>query len=93
MADFESFEDWYSLTPEGEDNIWWDVPGTEFLDDVEREEAFQLFYTGFVDRDISSDERFSARMDFADYMGFVLDDDQNIIDFPWEEWREWMGYE
>jgi hypothetical protein len=93
MPDFESFEEWYDLTPENEHNIWDSIPGTEFLESDEREEAFQLFYTGFVDRDINSNERWDAREDFASFMYFDLDEHGNPIDFPWEEWREWMGYE
>jgi hypothetical protein len=93
MADFESFDDWYELTPEGDHNIWWDIPGTEFQTASEREETFQAFYTGFVDRDISPDERHDARLEFADLMGMVTDEDGNIPDFPWAEWAEWMGYE
>jgi hypothetical protein len=93
MPDFESFEDWYDLTAPGEHNIWDSIPGSEFYTGEEREEAFQLFYTGFVDRDITSDERHDARAEFADYMGYVTDSDGNMMDFPWQEWAEWMGYE
>lgn len=93
MADFESFNDWYDLTPPGEDNIWDQLPGTEFLTADETEHLFQLFYDGFVDRDMGSDARHDARLEFAEEMGYVIDSDGNIPDFPWEEWREWMGYE
>lgn len=93
MPTFESFDDWYDLTPANEHNVWDDVPGTEWLETDEREQAFQLFYEGFVDRDVSPDNRHDARLDFADYMGMVTTEDGNIPDFPWQEWAEWMGYE
>jgi hypothetical protein len=78
--------DQYSLYYEGNQDsgfdMWDRVPGTEFLDASEREAAFDAFYDAFVENVGGH-----SREDFFEIMNMEVED------FPWEDWREWMGYE
>lgn len=57
-----------------------------YFSEEEENAGRQLFYDGFVNADISPDERSEARESFLDWMmEWGLDSD----DFPWDEWREW----
>lgn len=78
------FEEWYNLTDDI--NVWDFIPGTTELEPGERDIAFEFFYEGFIDRSLDRETHEAAREAFMDYMG--LDD----RDFPWEDWREFMGY-
>jgi hypothetical protein len=87
MADFgrylfpyEDYSEYYDNNADAGFDMFERLPGVEFLDEDERAIAFALFYANFV-------EDQHHREDFFDYMNM---DDR---DFPWEEWREWMGYE
>lgn len=66
--------------------LWDHIPGTEFFDTQERNDAMDLFLDAFGPTDLSPEERQDAREEFFEWMG--IDD----YDFPWEDWREWMGY-
>lgn len=83
--DDDSFDE-YDEYPEYYDNVhdsgmdFWDyIPGTQFLDAEESQTAFDLFYEGFM---VENGDREA----FFEYMGMEEDD------FPWEDWREFMGY-
>lgn len=55
------------------------IAGTEYLDPDEYEQVFEAFYHGFVENDWDRSYFFDlTQMDQAD--------------FPWEDWREFMGY-
>jgi hypothetical protein len=56
------------------------LPGVEWLDESEREDVFEAFWHGFIENDWD-------RSYFFDMTGM----DQG--DFPWEDWREFMGYD
>ena len=61
----------------------WDDAGLEEIDDPW---PASLFEAGFIDKEISADERHLAREMFFDWyeeMGYAEQD------FPWDEWREW----
>jgi hypothetical protein len=78
------FEEWYNLTDDF--NPWDYIPGVELLEPEERDLAFEYFYEGFINRAQSPDEREAARDIFFDYLGLAEEN------FPWEDWREFMGY-
>lgn len=77
------YDDW------GEEfrDVFDDVPGISYFREYEVERAEELFERGFMDRSLTPDERMAAREEFFDYTG--LPEDM----FPWDEWREAMGYE
>jgi hypothetical protein len=71
-------------------SVWDAIPGIGYLDDSGQEDYLHdLFERGWVDQDsnISKEERDAIRDEFYDAYGI---DEAN---FPWEEWREAMGYE
>jgi hypothetical protein len=77
---YEEYSKYYENNEEAGFDMFDRLPGTEFLNEEERAEAFELFYEGFV-------ESGGDRDAFLDYMGL------EESDFPWEDWLEWMGYE
>lgn len=73
--------------------IFNEIPGTEYLEGDDRLYAQDLYELGFghteADYDalgIDPDTVHQAREDFFDFMGLEYDD------FPWDDWREAMGY-
>jgi hypothetical protein len=78
---YEDYGPYYENNVDAGFDMFDRLPGTEYLTEDERSEAFELFYNGYVDGDGHS------RDEFLDYMGM------EEADFPWEDWREWMGYE
>lgn len=76
------YDDWSDEFRE----VWEDLPGIPLFRDFEREQAEDLFYSAFVDKGLTKEERDSAREEFFDYTG--LPEEM----FPWDEWREAMGY-
>jgi hypothetical protein len=85
----------WSELPEDRRSTFFEVPGVDFFETAsEEQEAQELFAVGFgytaeeydamgIDPDAVHD----AREQFFDFMGLEWDD------FPWDEWREAMGYE
>lgn len=78
---YEEYQEYYDGIEQAGFDVWDYVPGIEFMDAEDQAVAFQLFYMGFIENDGRS------RDDFFDFMG--MED----ADFPWEDWRDWMGYE
>lgn len=68
-------------------------PGNDlgFEDEFHRSDEVDgrnLFYDGFVNPDLSPDERHEAREEFFDWWDeWGYDEDE----FPWDEWREWYS--
>lgn len=60
-------------------------PGPEFGEQDENI-GKELFYDGWVNSDISPDERSEARESFLDWM---MDWGLEAEDFPWDDWRDW----
>lgn len=81
--DNPGFDDW----GEGFQEAFEALPGISYFRDYEYERAEGMFYEGWVDRDASPDDRHDAREDFFEYTGLTMED------FPWDEWREAMGYD
>jgi hypothetical protein len=80
--DYEQYSLFYEGNQDSGFDIWDRIPGSEFLDANERVEAFDRFYDAFVENAGGH-----SREDFFTYMGMEQED------FPWEDWREWMGYD
>jgi hypothetical protein len=78
----EDYPEYYANNEEAGFDFFDRIPGTEYLTNEEAATAFAYFYEGFV----NNESGISHSM-FFDYMGM------QERDFPWEEWREWMGYE
>lgn len=82
------------LSAERQD-AFWEVPGTAYFDDrAEERQAQELYAAGFGytaseydSMGLDPDQVHEAREAFFDFMGLEWDD------FPWDEWREAMGYE
>lgn len=85
---YEEYEKYYENNLDAGFDIFDRLPGSEFLTPEERAEGFELFNAAFVENEGSG-----AREAFYDFWGFDYDDAGNAYDFPWEDWREWMGYE
>lgn len=77
------YDDW----EEGFRETFDDIPGIPFFRDYELDEAERLFDRGWVDSSLTPPEREAARDEFFDYTGLPAEL------FPWDEWREAMGYE
>jgi hypothetical protein len=84
----------FSGLPEERQELWDIVPGTDYVPSDELAEAQTLYAIGFGYRADEYDQMgltpetvYDMRQQFFDYMG--MSDDQ----FPWDEWREAMGYE
>lgn len=82
------------------DALWDAVPGSDYIDnpdlfeDWERDYAHQLYELGFTHSSeeydalgLDPDQVHAAREEFFDFMEMEWDE------FPWDEWREMMGYE
>jgi len=82
------------LSDERQD-LFGEIPGTAYFDDYAEERIAQdLYAVGFgytaAEYDqmgIDADQVHAAREEFFDFMGLEWDD------FPWDEWREAMGYD
>ena len=85
----------YDDLPEDRSEVFWEIPGVDFFDNAtEREYAQELYADAFgftADEydamGIDANSVHAAREEFFDYMGLAPED------FPWDEWREAMGYE
>lgn len=77
-----NYDDWSSEFQ----GVWDELPGIPFFRDYEREQAEDLFDSAFVDQSLSRAEREQAREDFFDFTGLPE------YMFPWEDWKEAMGY-
>lgn len=88
-------EDAYGDLPDERQNAFWEVPGTDNFDNrSEEREAQELYAAGFGYKaeeydsmGMDPDQVHEAREAFFDFMGLEWDD------FPWDEWREAMGYD
>jgi hypothetical protein len=80
---YEEYSDYYENNVDAGFDMFERLPGVEFLETDERQQAFELFNEGFVVEGSSLESREA----FLDFMG--MEDE----DFPWEDWRDWMGYE
>jgi hypothetical protein len=59
------------------------------LDDDDIAYAEELFERGFLNLNISEDDRYEARIDFCDVMGYTIDFRTGApIDFDWTTYRE-----
>jgi hypothetical protein len=87
----------YGSLPEERQDVFWEIPGADprfFDNETELRTAETLYAIGFgytaVEYDamgLDRDAVHNAREQFFDFMGLEWDD------FPWDEWREAMGYE
>ena len=68
-------------------DVWNDIPGVPLFREYEFNQSAELFERGWVDSSLSPDERETARQDFFDFTGLP----EEL--FPWDDWREAMGYE
>lgn len=87
---------WDGFSDDDVESLWGAIPGVPFLDPYEQDYARELFERGFIDRDIDPDSRMEARDEFFDFTGLGYYDDEGLLHadlFPWDEWRELMGYE
>jgi hypothetical protein len=88
-------DDPYGNLPEERQEVFGQIPGTDYFDDAyEQAEAEQMYALAFgyhADEydamGLSADAVHQFREDFLDFMMLEWDD------FPWDEWREAMGYE
>lgn len=59
------------------------------MSDEEIAEAEELFETGWANFDISEDDRYQARMDFAEIMNYEVDFKTGApVDFDWSSFRD-----
>jgi hypothetical protein len=77
---YEVYSPYYENNVDAGFDMFDRIPGVQFLDTEDRADSFELFYENFV-------ENGHDREAFFEYMGM------EPRDFPWEEWREWMGYD
>lgn len=81
-----SFDDW----PEEWQETFDDIPGVGLFRDYEYEQASELFEAGFMHHSnepgYDPDAIREAREEFFDFTGLP----EEL--FPWDEWREAMGY-
>lgn len=83
MAGFDDYgehPDYYENNLEAGFDMFDRLPGSEFLEDDERAYFFELFNDAFVEDSTSREQFFEE---------FGMEESE----FPWEDWREWMGYE
>lgn len=67
------------------EDLWYHVPGVEFLTNSEYAQAYPMFFQGLEDVKYGSSPQSSQHMqDFLEYMGMTE------RDFPWDEFREWI---
>lgn len=89
-----SFHDPWEHVSDETHSLFGEVPGTEYFESAyEQETAQELFAFGFgftaeqyEAAGISEDDVHAAREAFFDFMQL------NEENFPWDEWREAMGY-
>lgn len=61
----------------------------EGLSEEEITAAEEAFQAGWLDLETTEDNRYQARLDFADIMGYEIDFSTGAqIDFDWETFRE-----
>lgn len=81
------WEDWN----EGLQDVWNDVPGVSHFREYEREIAEDLFERAFThysdEPGYDRDDVQAARDEFFEFTGLP----EEL--FPWDEWREEMGYD
>lgn len=90
---YYSDDAWGDL-PGDRQNTFWEVPGVDYFETRREEETAQALYAigfGYTAAEydqmgIDPDAVHNAREQFFDFMGLEWDD------FPWDEWREAMGY-
>jgi hypothetical protein len=86
--------DAYGDLPEDRQDVFWTIPGADYFDNAAEERIAQdLYAVGFgytaAEYDqmgLDPDQVHAAREDFFNFMLLEWDD------FPWDEWREAMGY-
>lgn len=70
--------------------VWQDIPGIPYFRDYERDIAEGLFERGFMqhsdDSNYDSADAKLAREEFFEFTGLP----EEL--FPWDDWREAMGY-
>lgn len=80
--------------PDDHRELFWQVPGADYIDagtDTDYAQALYAVGFGYTSDDydrmgFDADQVHAAREDFFDFMGLEWED------FPWDEWREVMGY-
>jgi hypothetical protein len=84
----------YGDLPERQQNVFWEVSGTEHIPAGDMSEVQERWAMGFgfhaAEYDqmgITADTVHEQREWFLNYMGLEWDS------FPWDDWREAMGYE
>lgn len=88
-------EDSFGDLPQERQDAFWEILGTDqFENRTEEREAQELYAAGFGYKaeeydqmGIDPDVVHQTREEFFDFMHLEWDD------FPWDEWREAMGYE
>ena len=82
-----AYEDWEA---EFQD-VWDDIPGIPFFRDYEHDIAEELFERAFThhsdEAGYDRDDVQAAREEFWDFTGLP----EEL--FPWDDWREAMGYD
>lgn len=82
-----AYEDWDRELQEAFD----DIPGVSMFRDYEYEIAEELFDRAFThhadETDYDADDVHAAREEFFEFTGLP----EEL--FPWDEWREAMGYD
>lgn len=89
MPDFDpdyegqDYEEWEGPYRE----LFDELPGMELLREYEQQQLEELFYAGFVDENLSPEDRQAAREEFFDVYGLPEEY------FDWEGWREAHNYD
>jgi hypothetical protein len=82
-----AYDDWDAEFQE----VWDDIPGIPLFRDYEYNQAMDLFEAGFThhsdEASYDRDEVLQARADFFEFTGLP----EEL--FPWDDWREAMGYQ
>lgn len=88
MRDFGDNEEGW---PDEWREVFEDIPGVGMFRDYEFERSAELFERGFMhhadEAGYDRDEVNAARQEFFDYTGLP----EEL--FPWDDWREAMGYD
>lgn len=84
----------FGSLPENLEDLFWQVPGADYIENTDLDYAQAIYAAGFgyhaEDYDgmgFDRDAVHAAREDFFNFMGLEWED------FPWDEWREAMGYD
>jgi hypothetical protein len=81
------YDDW----PSEFQQVWDDLPGVSMFREYETERTAELFELGFMHHADESgydrDDIRAARAEFFEFTGLP----EEL--FPWDEWREAMGYD